>query len=142
MKSLLIFWTLFLPTMCIASEEWLCTSEASQVHNGNVFSCGVGTGKDEDEARSKAFVNAQSEFDRICGASTNCRGRAVTVEPRRTTCEPLGDSHYKCYRLIVFSVGSDLGTAKVTNKAGRKTKYTLGNFWNDWQNTYLQPKGG
>lgn len=141
MKTLFFFSLFGLPPMSLASDAWLCTSESSQVHGGSVFSCGIGVGKDEGEARAKAFGAAQSEFYHICGASTNCKGHAVIVEPRRTTCET-ANSGYKCYRLVVFTVSDEtvkhqekIAAFKAKGKADQMEAY-----WNNWMDTNLRNK--
>jgi hypothetical protein len=73
--------------------------------SGNVFrSCGIGTGDDENSARRMAFENAKKEFGSICAISSDCRGRAISVQPERTSCAK-DSARFKCYRLIVFTVG-------------------------------------
>lgn len=101
MLALLLFFS-----TAFASENWLCTSQASQVQGDKVLACGVGHGADEDRARAKAFISSQAEFNRLCNASTNCKGKTVSIEPKRTTCDQEG-SQWKCYRLLVFTVGTE-----------------------------------
>lgn len=105
---LLILWTFSAAIMSIAhaDENWLCTSEASQVQGDHVLSCGVGEAKTENVARDRAFESAHMEFRNLCKASSNCRGHAVNVEPRRTTCAETKNG-YKCYRMLVFTVSHE-----------------------------------
>lgn len=101
MKKLLGLLLLAQPTL---ADAWLCTEASSQRRGSSVYSCGVGIGKDENAARLNAFDNAKSEFKRICSASDDCKGHNITVSPERTSCDKNSDS-YKCYRLIVFTIG-------------------------------------
>jgi hypothetical protein len=92
-------------SVAAADEDWYCKEVATQ-RFGNVFrSCGVGEGADENAARRAAFENAKKEFGSICAISSDCRGRAIHVQPERTSCAKGTSAGYKCYRLIVFSVG-------------------------------------
>lgn len=84
-------------------ETWLCTSQASKVQGSSILACGVGLGKDEEQARAKAFDAAKAEFDRICQASSTCKDRPFTLEPKRTTCDQDGGG-WKCYRLLAYSI--------------------------------------
>jgi hypothetical protein len=88
------------------AEGWLCTEAASQRSGDVIRSCGVGYGSDENAARRDAFDNARIEFGALCDTSDDCRGREVSVTPERTSCEPTADGGYKCYRLLVFTLGS------------------------------------
>lgn len=94
---------LLLITQAFAQDQWLCTSQASQLRGNQVLSCGVGIGKDENEARSRAFDHAQAEFNRLCSASTTCGHQAYLIDPKRTTC---GSNSYgwKCYRLLAYTL--------------------------------------
>ncbi len=82
------------------SDEWLC-----QRRGNGVLSCGIGTGLDENEARTRAFENAQAEFDRICMASSDCNNHTVYVNPKRTVCRKGIVKDYTCYRLVAFEIG-------------------------------------
>lgn len=99
------------------AEDWLCKNESSQLVDGALQACGIGEGKDENEARAKAFENARAEFIRVCDASDTCKGRLVSVEPKRTTCEMQAKGN-RCYRMVVFNVGSEL----VNDVAAKKAK--------------------
>ena len=103
--NLILIFIFISATTVYAKEDWLCVQESSQIQNGTILACGIGEGKDEDAARAKAFDSAKAEFNRLCGASDACNGRRVTVEPQRTTCEQ-NIGGYKCYRLLVFSLGA------------------------------------
>lgn len=125
-----------------ANESWLCTDESSQIQGTSILSCGIGLANDEDTARAKAFYAAKAEFDRICDASTTCKGKEVKVEPKRTTCAPDGEK-YKCHRLIVFTVGV-LDAKVVQARAKAKTiaaqkDYNVNDFFRDWSNANLRP---
>lgn len=135
----LLIWTFLTATMSFAKEDWVCVQEASQVVSSTyVLACGVGEGRDEGLARINAFKSAQAEFDLVCGASTGCRGRAVSVEPKRTTCEQSPEG-WKCYRMLSFTIGNEQAVV-VRARIEKKAKdYTVDNFWQDWNNKYLKP---
>lgn len=63
----------------------------------------IGEGKDENEGRAKAFENAKNEFARVCRSPDDCKGHTINIHPERTACEK--KNTFKCYRLIVFSIG-------------------------------------
>lgn len=105
MKTLFLY-LFFLTHSAFAKEDWLCTQEASQIQNGSLLACGIGEGNDENTARTRAFENAKAEFFRVCKASDTCNRREVSVEPKRTSCEAM-KGNFKCYRLIVFTLGSE-----------------------------------
>lgn len=96
-----------------AKSEWLCTEASSQRRGDSIYSCGIGSGKDENEARLNAFDNSKKEFNRICDSSDDCKGHEISVNPERTACEK-GTNTFKCYRLIVFTINEKAknGTAK------------------------------
>lgn len=73
-------------------------------------SCGVGTGSDENAARRDAFENAKTEFTALCELSDDCRGREVSVVPERTSCETSADGGFKCYRLLIFNIGTAMAS--------------------------------
>lgn len=107
---------LFSATSAWAEDtDWFCTEVASQRSGGEVRSCGVGTGADENAARRAAFDNAKAEFSALCQASADCRGKAVNVTPERTSCEDEGDG-FKCYRLLVFSITEDDAIGEALNE--------------------------
>ena len=92
-------------------ENWFCKENASQRRGNSIYSCGVGLGKDENEARVRAFDNATAEFSKVCHASDDCNGHEISADPKRTTCAPDGRDKFKCYRLVVFAIG------RLTDKA-------------------------
>lgn len=85
--------------------DWLCSEEASQRRGNTILSCGVASGADENEARSKAFDNAKAEFGRVCHNSSDCRGHLVRLNPTRTVCRYGAAMDFKCYRLVAFEIG-------------------------------------
>jgi len=103
MKQVLMIIVLIITSRSLAKEDWLCTQESSLMEDSNILACGVASGKDENEARSKAFDNAKLEFDKLCAISNRCNRKQVNVVPKRTTCDRtlMG---YKCYRLLVFNI--------------------------------------
>lgn len=88
-----------------SADDWICKEESSMVKGNTIKACGVGTDKDENEARTQAFNNAKAEFDRVCNASDNCKDHEVTVEPKRTTCDS-DNGQTKCYRMVEFTFDS------------------------------------
>ena len=102
--SEIIFVGLFFTPLAVAKDNWFCTEESSAIVDGAIQACGIGTGKDEAEARTKALDNAQIEFNKLCKASADCKDHEVVVDPNhRTTCEPSKEG-YKCYRMLAFKV--------------------------------------
>ena len=111
----LFLFLLWLPSQILAADSaWLCTEESSQRRDNTVLGCGVATGDDENEARSKAFDNARTEFKKICDASDDCRGHETSVTPKRTSCDEIAgkmgqmESKYRCYRLVAFLIGKPM----------------------------------
>ena len=102
------------PSPACAGENWLCKEESSQRRGNSVLSCGVGFGNDENQARLSAFDNSKTEFNRVCNSSTDCKGHEITTEPKRTSCEQEG-TKYKCYRLIVYIIGTAKAASGGTN---------------------------
>lgn len=128
--------------MALASESWLCTTESSQVQGDKVLACGVGTGRDEESARNKALQSAKHEFSQLCQLSTNCSGKAVGIDPKRTTCDEK-DGIYKCYRLIVFTVSEKPSVAVTQDKPKLINKdYTINDYFRDMNNKYLRAAAG
>ena len=105
LTQLFVFTTVFAASSVAPAEGWLCTEAASQRSGDVIRSCGVGYGSDENGARRDAFDNARTEFSALCDVSDDCRGREVSVTPERTSCEPTVEGGYKCYRLLVFTLG-------------------------------------
>lgn len=126
-----------------AEENWLCTSESSLIQGSDIHACGVGDAKDEDSARALAFNSAKREFDRICSVTTACVGKAVSVEPKRTTCETEGGK-WKCYRLLVFTVSEKSAKVVIAQTQAKEERanreYTNSDFWRDWRQKYLKPR--
>lgn len=104
-----------------AREDWLCTEASSQRRGDSIYSCGIGSGKDENTARLNAFDNSKREFTKICDASDDCKGHEISVKPERTACDE-NAGQVKCYRLIVFSIGEKAknGTAKLVDVGLKK----------------------
>lgn len=116
-RSAIIFCLLLKSGASHAKDSWLCTEASSQRFGQDIHSCGIGLGKDEAEARLKAFDSAKAEFNKVCDSSDDCKGHEITVDPKRTTCEQTGTG-FKCYRMIVFSIRDSLKPQyEPTNKA-------------------------
>ncbi len=135
--GILLFLVLMISETSLAKDDWLCTEEASQIQNGSVLACGVAEGKDENEARSKAFENAKAEFSRVCQASDTCNQKQVSVEPKRTSCES-NQKRYKCYRLIIFTIGSEKSKKNNVSINLKETPDPFQSFI--YQNTLELPK--
>jgi hypothetical protein len=86
----------------LASESWLCTESSTRRSGTTIQACGVGLGADESEAKLKALAHAQIEFNVLCQASSDCQGRPVFADPKRTTCEKKNDK-VECRRMVSFS---------------------------------------
>jgi hypothetical protein len=82
----------------LASEDWLCVTESSQVRGNVVLSCGVGEAATESEARAAAFDSAEVEFSHF-------HATASAIEPKRTTCAR-EDGGWKCYRAVEYTLGA------------------------------------
>lgn len=102
MKALFML-MLLVSTSAFAKEEWLCTEASSQRRGNSILACGVGEGRDESQARTKALDNSKQEFTKLCELSDDCKNHLITVQPERTTCEK-DKRNYRCYRLIVFTI--------------------------------------
>lgn len=87
-----------------ASDQWLCKEASSERNGMQISSCGIGYGRNENEARLSAFENAKKEFTAICSSDTDCGNREISVSPARTSCE-VSMNGYQCYRMIVFTLG-------------------------------------
>jgi hypothetical protein len=86
-----------------SSETWLCSELASRKLGDLIQVCGVAVGADEPEAKLQALKNAQAEFKTLCQASSDCLGKAVLANPKRTSCEKTRDNKVECRRLLEFS---------------------------------------
>lgn len=142
-----IFLSLFVSS-AHGSESWFCTTQSSQIQGTSVYACGVGESRLESLARTRAFQGAKDEFDQICDISIECQGKQISSEPKRTTCE-LKDGTYKCYRMVIFTVGPNsiqkpkyrkmiAGTPQGT-ATGEDNNYTIDDFFRDQANLYLRP---
>jgi hypothetical protein len=94
--------------------SWFC-EQTSSSENGNIMRvCGMADGLDEGAARTAALADAIHQFKMLCEISSDCRGKQINVEPRRTSCKP---SHKKeptltgenqeyitCARMIVITI--------------------------------------
>jgi hypothetical protein len=86
----------------IALAGWYCTEVASEKKGNSIYACGIGTAVNEDKARTEAFKSAEAEFQNICQASEDCRGKAYNTDPLRTECVTNKDN-VTCHRLLVFT---------------------------------------
>ncbi len=86
-----------------AADSWFCTDESGKRNDNVIYACGVGESTYEHLARKYALDHAIEEFKTICDLSSDCRGRKITVEPKRMTCISNGPI-IKCYRLIEVQI--------------------------------------
>jgi len=110
MKTLItLILMLVLEGQASASEQWRCTEEGI-TREGNTFvSCGMSVDYKEDIAKENALIVATTDFQMLCDIDTGCKNHEVTVNPGRTTCEKLSnDYHYKCFRIVRFTIGGKL----------------------------------
>lgn len=97
---------MFLLTLSFqARADWFCDSESGKRDGGVIWSCGIGEGLDESTARENALRAAFREFELICSNSSDCEGKAKTVDPQRTSCKRDPRGFISCTRLIVTTLG-------------------------------------
>jgi hypothetical protein len=94
----------FFSMVAQASDPWICTEMSSRRWAQTIEACGIGISAQENEARLKAFDSALAEFKKVCENSSDCKGRSYTLTPERTSCDE-SNGKYKCYRMIVFTIG-------------------------------------
>lgn len=87
-----------------ARADWFCTEGASDRRGNSFYSCGVANAQTESEARDAALNNAQTEFTKLCSASSDCIGHSVSIDPKRNECVKEA-SGITCRRLVVFTIG-------------------------------------
>ena len=83
--------------------SWLCRVASSSAEGDHFYSCGIGIGDTEQEARNRARDSAFSEFESLCDASSNCKSYQFNVSPLRTECFK-EKNHFKCYRGLHFKI--------------------------------------
>ncbi len=98
---------LFTAPSVYSAEGWICTEAASIKQGDSYLVCGVASAENEGDAREKALQRAQKEFDLLCRASLDCRGRPTAVEPLRNSCAETDDGAFKCYRGLRYSFLDD-----------------------------------
>lgn len=103
-----------------AEENWFCTDGTSRRVGNELHVCGVAQSADEGSARIAALQNAKSEFDKLCDASSDCKGRAVTLDPARSDCEKQS-AGFQCRRLIVFRIGEAATDASGGSRGSNRT---------------------
>lgn len=101
-----IILVLALVSQSVFADEWFCSTESGQRSGDTILACGVGEGMLEQHARKLALANALDEFQTICQASTECRNRTTSMEPKRLSCSKDKQGIWKCYRLIAITLGS------------------------------------
>ncbi len=119
----------------IYAADWLCTEESSQRVENTIQACGIGMSVNEKTARQEAFISAKQEFSNICDSDFGCKNHAVSVKPRRTSCQ-VESGIYTCYRLIEFTIGEYTGSGD-TYADLTSPQNPLNAFWNHWEATYL-----
>lgn len=98
---------LFLNASSVLADNWLCTEEGSLKQGSSILACGTGTGLTEEYAREQSLITAKNEFEQICNSSADCKNHKVVMDPKRMTCSQVLNQ-YKCYRLIVYTIGDKL----------------------------------
>lgn len=103
MKTIIILLSLLI--LSPAYAEWYCEKVASAWMEKGVMlqACGIGYGKDENDARLDAFNNAKKEFENICNADTNCANNVINIDPQRTACDKTEEG-YTCHRLVYYHI--------------------------------------
>lgn len=82
-------------------DPWFCSEESGKRDANVMWSCGVGEGLYEGDARNAALKSAFAEYHMICDESANCDTERAKVEPKRLTCIENPENHiWKCYRMI------------------------------------------
>lgn len=90
-------------------ESWFCTDDQSMKTGNTYIICGVGTSQTEGGARTNALNNSVNEFKTICELSSDCKGKNITVEPKRSSCfENTKKDHssfenFTCHRMFLFT---------------------------------------
>lgn len=97
-----------------SEEKWFCVDSQAMRQDNIMSVCGIGTSLgNEGEARANALKNAMDEFKILCSLSSDCRGRKVNIEPKRSTCfekklmSPDNSYSYReftCHRMFVFTI--------------------------------------
>jgi hypothetical protein len=104
------------------ADDWFCNSESS-MRDGNVISvCGIGTHKDEAQARAWAMYNARNEFKAICNSSSDCIGHFFSMDPKRTECVQNGGI-FRCVRMLAYTVGGLAPYVAKVQKSVAQTEY-------------------
>ena len=93
-------------SVSLAKETWFCTETTSERIGNTIQACGIGEGNDENTAREASFKAAEKEFNNLCKMDDYCRTHKITVIPKRSSCEE-NKEHYKCYRMISFSISNE-----------------------------------
>lgn len=96
-----------------ASENWFCKEASSVRRDDSIEACGTAQSDDHNKAKALAFDNAKSEFNRVCGASSDCAGHEVSVNPKRTSCDQK-DGVFTCYRLLEFVISPGKDSKVIT----------------------------
>ena len=101
---------LFLPLK--ANAGWYCNQVASAwLEEGRILStCGIGYGKDEEEARVNAFESAKREFRSVCSEATSCANKVFNIDPQKSECS--FDGKFTCRRLFYFHISNDVAPKK------------------------------
>lgn len=94
-----------------ADDQWFCTDDQAMRSGNTMMICGIGTSGVEGEARKRALNYAINEFETICNLSSDCKGRKVIVEPKRSSCsahKPINPYSttdiITCHRMFTFTL--------------------------------------
>lgn len=88
-----IYLILLFPIYAVAAEQWICVEASSQKQGKVISACGIGMGKNENEARLNAFDNAKTEFQRVCLSSDDCK----MCLKDKISCSVYGEDSKNCY---------------------------------------------
>lgn len=151
MKCLILTVMFFLTASSALADDWLCTEEGSLKQGNSILACGSGTGLTEEYAREQSLITAKNEFEQICNSSSDCNGHKVVMDPKRMTCSQVLNQ-YKCYRLIVYTIGEKLPVlvyqsprvdllAMVTRPISQPTMEDSRKYIEDMTNQYRKEQG-
>jgi len=136
MKQLIAITFLLLVSRYAFSADWYCKEVASEwMEKGkSLQTCGIGYGRNENEARADAFKNAQKEFKNVCNKNSRCYNKVTNVDPKRTECKR-SNSGYICHRLINFIITDEEKEEELTFKP-KEEKEVVHNHYKTINNNY------
>jgi hypothetical protein len=94
--KLTILWAALITCKAATADDWFCTEGSSYRTGTTLHACGIGLGKDEQQARTAAFDAAMAEFLQQGGQRD-----MVELEAKRTSCSYKNET-WICYRMVDF----------------------------------------